>query len=49
MVWGMMVFYPWNFVDLVKGTTLCSKPRLMDWGLWMLQHVYICIVTLKGI
>ena len=28
---------------------LCSNPGLMDWGLCMLRHVYICVVTLKGI
>ena len=26
-------FFPWYFVDMVKGTNLCSNSGLMDWGL----------------
>ncbi len=42
-------FLPMVFVDMVKGTRLCSNLGLVDWGLRILRYVHICIVALKGI
>ena len=40
---------PGIFVDPVKVAMVMYNPGLMDWGLCMLRHVYICVVTLKVI
>ena len=48
MVFGYDGFRPLVFCRSGQGN-YGYVPGLMDWGLCMLQHVYICVVTLKGI